>query len=146
VFRRDDHCVSLFHSPVLGYAVFDIGPERWIMAAGNFIKKALYCSAVFLCILSIGSASASLGYLPAGAIQSRYGEIDGQDQIPKILSVLEIRSCERIIIDKAAEKLSAMNKRDIQLIASLCDRISADAGTAGADIAFSLITAMIVLS
>jgi hypothetical protein len=32
------------------------------------------------------------------------------------------------------------------LISSLCDRISADRWTAGADNAFSLITAMIVLS
>jgi hypothetical protein len=39
-----------------------------------------------------------------------------------------------------------MNKQDIRLISSLCDRISADGGTVGADIAFSLITAMIVLS
>jgi hypothetical protein len=116
------------------------------MAARNFLKKAGYWSAVLLCILSIGSASASLGYQPAGVIQSGYGETSGQDRIAKILSVLEIRSCDRVIIDKAEDKLSAMNKRDIQLISSLCDRISTDVGTAGADIAFSLITAMIVLS
>jgi hypothetical protein len=116
------------------------------MAARNFLKKAGYWPALFLCFLSLGSASASLGYQPAGAFQSGYGEISGQDRIAKILSVLEIRSCDHMILDKAAEKLSAMNKRDIQLISSLCDRISADGSTAGADIAFSLITAMIVLS
>jgi hypothetical protein len=116
------------------------------MAARNFLKKAVYRPAVFLCILSIGSASVSLGYQPAGAIHSGYGEIIGLDTISKILSVLEIRNSDRKILDKAAEKLLAMNRRDIQLISSLCDRISADGGTAGADIAFSLITAMIVLS
>jgi hypothetical protein len=116
------------------------------MAARNFLKKAVYWPLLFLCFLSLGSASASLGYQPGGALQNGYGEISGQERIAKILSVLEIRSCDRMIIDKAAEKLSAMNKRDIQLISSLCDRISADGGTAGADIAFSLITAMIVLS
>jgi hypothetical protein len=116
------------------------------MAVRNFLKKAVSWPAVFLCILSIGSASASLGYQPAGAIHSGSAEIIGLGTISKILSVLEIRSSDQKIIDKAAEKLSAMNKRDIQLISSLCDRISADGGTAGADIAFSLITAMIVLS
>ncbi len=116
------------------------------MAARNFLKKTVYWPAVFLCILSIGSASASVGYQPAGAIHSGYVEIIGPDTISKILSVLEIRSSDRRILDKAAGKLSAMNNRDIRLISSLCDRISADGDTAGADIAFSLITAMIVLS
>jgi hypothetical protein len=37
------------------------------MAARNFLKKAVAWPAVFLSILSIGSASASLGYQPAGA-------------------------------------------------------------------------------
>jgi hypothetical protein len=55
-------------------------------------------------------------------------------------------SSDREIIDIAAEKLSAVNKRDIQLISSLCEWISVDGGTASADIALSLITAMIVLS
>ncbi len=69
----------------------------------------------------------------------------GSDTV-KILSVLAIRSLGGKVLGKAAEKLSVMNDRDLRLISSLCDRISADRGTAGADIAFSLITAMIVLS
>lgn len=116
------------------------------MAARNFLKKTVCWTAVFLCILSLGSASTSLGYQPAGAVHGGYGESISLGTISKILSVLEIRSSDPKILDKAAEKLSAMNGRDIQLISSLCDRISADSGTAGADIAFSLITAMIVLS
>jgi hypothetical protein len=116
------------------------------VTARNFLKKAVYGPAVFLCILSIGSASVSLGYQPAGPSRGGYGEIIGPDTISTILSVLENRSSDRKILDKAAEKLSAMNKRDLQLISSLCDRITVDGGTAGADIAFSLITAMIILS
>jgi hypothetical protein len=49
-------------------------------------------------------------------------------------------------IASAAVLFGYMNDRDLQLISSLCDRISADRGTAGADIAFLLITALIVLS
>ena len=49
------------------------------MAARNFLKKAMYWLAVFLCIFSIGSASASLGYEPAGTIYSGYVEIIGLD-------------------------------------------------------------------
>jgi hypothetical protein len=116
------------------------------MAARNFLKKAVYWPAVFLCILSMGNASLSLGYQPASVIHNGYRDIIGLDTISKILSILEIRSLDRKILDKAAEKLSVMNKRDIHLISSLCDRISMDGDTAGADIAFSLITAMIILS
>lgn len=116
------------------------------MAAMNFLKKTVYWPALFLCVLSLGSASVSLGYQSAGAVHSGYGQTIRLSTISGILSVLEIRSLDPKILDKAAEKLSAMNTRDIQLISSLCDRISADSGTAGADIAFSLITAMIVLS
>ena len=49
------------------------------MAAINFLKKAVSRPAVFLCILSIGSASVSLGYQSAGAIHSGYVETIGLD-------------------------------------------------------------------
>ncbi len=86
-----------------------------------------------------------LGFQPTGTFSGEYTEIRGTGTV-KILSVLAIRSSDGKVLGKAAEKLSAMNDRDLRLIASLCDRITADRGTAGADIAFSLITAMIVLS
>ena len=44
------------------------------MATSNFLKKVVYGLAFFLCIVSIGSASMSLGYKPAGTIQSGYVE------------------------------------------------------------------------
>ena len=114
----------------------------------GFFRKAVFWPAAFVCILSlvpIASATSSLGYRPAGAYTNGYAEIRGTETA-KILSVLALRSSGGKVLGRAAEKLSAMNDRDLQLIASLCDRISADGGTAGADIAFSLITAMIVLS
>ena len=49
------------------------------MVARNFLKKALHWAALFLCIFSIGSASVSLGYPPAGAIHGGYVEIIGLD-------------------------------------------------------------------
>lgn len=58
---------------------FEIGPDRFIMAARNFLKKAAYWLAVFLSIFSIGSASVSHGYQSAGAIHSGDVEIIGLD-------------------------------------------------------------------
>ena len=49
------------------------------MVAKNFLKKALYWPAFFLCIFSIGSASVSLGYHPSDAIRHGYVEISGFD-------------------------------------------------------------------
>jgi hypothetical protein len=115
------------------------------MTGSNFLKKAAFWPAALLWILSIASATASFGYQPAGVFYSGYAEIRSKDTV-KILSVLAIRSSDGKVLGKAAEKLSAMNNRDLRLISFLCDRISADGGTAGADIAFSLMTAMIVLS
>lgn len=116
------------------------------MTGSNFLKKTVFWPAVLLCILFLDtSATASFGYQPAGAFTSGYAETRGRDTV-NILSVLATRSSDGKVLGKAAEKLSAMNDRDLRLISSLCDRISADRGTAGADIAFSLITAMIVLS
>jgi hypothetical protein len=112
----------------------------------GFFRKAVSWPAVFVCVLSIGSATAVFGYQPAAASAIGNAEIRGKDSVSKILSVLALRSSGGKVLGRAAEKLSAMNDRDLRLIASLCDRISADGGTAGADIAFSLITAMIVLS
>ncbi len=49
------------------------------MAARNFLKKAMYWLAVFLCILSIESVSESLGYQPATAIHGEYVQITGME-------------------------------------------------------------------
>ncbi len=49
------------------------------MVARNFLKKALYWPAFFLCIFSIGDASVSLGYQSSDPIHSEYVEIIGFD-------------------------------------------------------------------
>jgi hypothetical protein len=116
------------------------------MRGSNFRKKAAYWPLVFMCLLCIESTPASYGSQSAGVIGNGYREIAVRQTVSKILSILEIRSADGKALNKAAEKLSAMNDRELRLISSLCDRISADGDSAGADIAFSIITAMIVLS
>jgi hypothetical protein len=110
------------------------------------MKKAVYVIVAFLCMSSSGSAPFVLAYPPGVAIQDGYKEIIWRDALARIMAVLENKNVDRKILDKAAEKLAAMSRHDIRLISALCDRISTDRGTAGADIAFSLITAMIVFS
>jgi len=114
------------------------------MTMSRFLQKAALWSVVIACSFPVGSATAAFGPRPA-AFTGGYAETRGAETV-KVLSVLALRSSGGKVLGKAAEKLAAMSDRDLRLIASLCDRISADRGTAGAEIAVSLITAMIVLS
>jgi hypothetical protein len=111
-------------------------------------SKALLLPAVLLCFFIFGSASTSLAFTPAHAVLSRPVGNGSDDVVKKvkILSVLESRTTDRTVLDKAADKLSTMEGRRLRLLSSLCDRISEDSAAAGADIAFSLMTVLIVLS
>lgn len=79
-------------------------------------------------------------------VETRRAEFSSRNDISKIMSVLESRKPNKRVLEKAAEKVSDMNERNLRLMSSLCDRITADAGTPAADLAFSLLTALIVLS
>ena len=69
-----------------------------------------------------------------------------KDDISKILSVLEKKTGDQKLVEKAKDKLSTLSGGEIQLISSLCGQISHDSYSAGADIAFLLITTLIVFS
>jgi len=89
-----------------------------------------------------GVFAASTG-IPA---ETRRSEFSSRNDISKIMSVLESRRPDKRALEKAAGKMSDMNERNLRLMSSLCDRITANAGTPAADLAFSLLTALIVLS
>ncbi len=113
--------------------------------AESKIKPIAFISAVLLCMLFSGGAWAMSGQRP---VKTAPGDpTEGiRNSREKILAVLESKTRDGKVIEKAADKLRSVNKRELRLMASLCDRIAADNGTAGADIAFSLVSALIVLS
>jgi hypothetical protein len=63
-----------------------------------------------------------------------------------IRSVLRKNIEDKELLRKAELKLSTLKTRDIRLIGSLCERISHDRTSAGSDVAFLLVTALIILS
>lgn len=67
-------------------------------------------------------------------------------QKSKIMSVLENRIEDPSVLAKTEDKLRTMSDNEIKLAFSLCDRISTNQRTARDEIAFSLVTALIVLS
>jgi hypothetical protein len=64
----------------------------------------------------------------------------------KIMSVLEDRIEDPEILAKTRDKLFTLGDEEIRLVSSLCDRIPTGERTARAEIVFSLVTVLIVLS
>ncbi len=116
------------------------------MTRGQILKKAALRSATILSTVLLWSVLVTFVSPSSCEASTRNREAGSRAEMSKILSVLESKRPDKKIIDKAAEKLHTMSTRKIRLMYSLCERISEDGGTAGADIAFSLVTALIVLS
>jgi hypothetical protein len=64
----------------------------------------------------------------------------------KILPVLEEKIGDKNLLKKSKEKILAMDSRELRLVAALCEKISEEKQTVSSDIAFLLVTALIVLS
>ncbi len=66
--------------------------------------------------------------------------------IKKILPVLEDKIHDQKLLERSKEKVYGMGDREIKLVAALCEKISDEGETVSSDIAFLLVTALIVLS
>ncbi len=67
-------------------------------------------------------------------------------EIYKILPVLEDKIHDRRLLEKSKEKVYSMGDREVRLVAALCEKISDEKESVSTDIAFFLVTALIVLS
>lgn len=106
----------------------------------------LAASLGILLFLSAGSATIaapSAASMPAPGAE-RYRAAGKERQ--KILATLESRLRDEKALEKMRGKVEALAGRKLRLAAALCDRIEGDGDSAGADIAFSLVTALIVLA
>jgi hypothetical protein len=64
----------------------------------------------------------------------------------RILAVLRTRIPDPRVLGRMEEKLAELEPLQVRLASSLCDRIAVDERSAGADIAFTLMAALIALS
>lgn len=64
----------------------------------------------------------------------------------QVLAVIASRTHNEKILEKFKDKLEVLSSRKLRLAVSLCDRVARHDDTAGADIAFSLLTVLVVLS
>jgi hypothetical protein len=100
----------------------------------------------FLFLIFLWSPSMAVDRTTGPGPGSQFNEITHKAEALKILSVLEERTGDQRLLERAWEKLLTLSDKEIRLIGSLCERISSDGQTAGGDIAFLLVTALIVLS
>lgn len=90
------------------------------------------------------SALAAISSPSAHTPQNR--AVNRQEALDRILSALEMKMEGDSVPGKVRDKLLTLTDGQIRLIASLSDRIGGEGRAAGADIAFLLITALIILS
>jgi hypothetical protein len=64
----------------------------------------------------------------------------------RILAVIGNRLRDPKVLERVRGKLAELDPRDVRLASSLCARIAADGHAARADIAFTIIAALLILS
>ncbi len=72
--------------------------------------------------------------------------IDRQAEMARILSILDRKIAGPMVRRRAAEKLATLSDRQIQLIASLAERLAVDGDGPAGGIALLLITALLIVS
>ncbi len=115
------------------------------MRKKNHVHRTAQWCLIAASLFLFGTARETPGSIPVQTIAAHQA-VSGKNELTRILSVLEAKEGDPRVLKKAIEKIRGLNERQLRLLSSLCDRIAAAEGTAGADIAFSLIAALIVLS
>jgi hypothetical protein len=115
------------------------GSERWMTLA---------LAAALALAVSAGSASS-----PAGGRTERLSEpvrtaeADDrcQDQLP-ILRIIESREQDPRVLRRMREKVDGLTNAQMRSVGYLCSRAGAGDRSAAADLAYALVTALIILS
>jgi hypothetical protein len=76
----------------------------------------------------------------------RYSLIDHTSEMFTVLSVLEKRVGDQRLLGKIRDKLPTLSEDRLRMIASLSERVAVDDHSAKTDIAFLLLTALIIFS
>lgn len=103
---------------------------------------------ILLCQLAISFwlPSAAVSAVPGRSFIAAPVVSLNNKNISKILPVLENRVGDLRLRRKAIDKLATLSDEKIQLISSLCEKIAQNNSSAGSDIAFSLVSILIILS
>ena len=105
------------------------------------------CALLVLSLLSAGSSpAAGLRAAAAPSLTMPEQTMEHRADLQQVLSVIEHRTKSEKVRERMREKISTLGERELHLAASLCERIARDDHSPRSNIAFSIVTAMIVLS
>jgi hypothetical protein len=86
------------------------------------------------------------GEMKESKIGDEHHETHRETDVMKILAVLEMKIQDQKLLDKAKVKLFTLKDSEFYLITSLSEQIVKEGETPGVDIAFLLVTVLIILS
>ncbi len=107
-----------------------------------------FAALALLGLLMLGAAAPSVAApsaVTAHPVRSADRAVESIERY-KVLATIEARTSDEKTLERMREKVGLLSGRKLRLAAALCDRMTRDEGSAGADLAFSLVTALIVLS
>jgi hypothetical protein len=110
------------------------------------IKKLLPGLLPLLCIPFLWNPMIAKGEVRESIIGNEHHEMHRENDVMKILAVLEKKIQDQKLLDRAKVKLLTLKDSEFDLITSLSEQIVKEGETPGVDIAFLLVTALIILS
>ncbi len=78
--------------------------------------------------------------------EGEYRQTHRETVVMKIMSLLETKVGDQKLLEKAKEKLSTLREPEFSLITSLAEQITKEGDRPGVNIAFLLLTALIIFS
>jgi hypothetical protein len=110
------------------------------------IKRLLTGLLSLFFIFFFWNPMAAMGEIREPRMGVEYHEVRRRDDVMKILSVLKERVGDQESLERAKGKLFTLKDSEFNLINSLSEQITKEGERPGVDIAFLLITALIILS
>lgn len=113
--------------------------------SGRQIITALWLFFLFHILLLAGSTLVEARQEQTSSLQ-QVDPLRREIGVLKIQTVLQGKLGDQKLTDSAKSKLLLLDDRRIHLLSRLCDRVLLNGETAGSDVAFLLLTMLIVLS
>ena len=112
------------------------------------MKKLMLIIVVCFLALQVNIFVGGASFAAVNTIESDPGQSaisSRASNVLKIISVLDHRMTDQPLLEKAKEKVFTLSDRHTRLIASLSDQVVKERNSTTGDIAFLLLTALIVL-
>ncbi len=110
------------------------------------IQTILICFFSLCFIFFLWNPAAQAKANQKSSVDVEYQQMHRETDVMKIISVLEKKVGDHKLLEKAREKLSTLRGPEFSLISSLSEQMLKDGDRPGVDIAFLLLTALIIFS